>query len=126
MENGVVLGSSVSLKVSTNGTIRSIAYDLQSHYEPSLLARSLSCTVSELLTIGIYVGSKAPFTRHNLLSNRFDIQLYRVYKHSTGCQTRFTTGLTNGCIVYTAGCQTGLYNRFDDRLYRVNGVLHFA
>jgi len=30
--------------------------------------------------------------------------LYRVYKHSTGCQTRLTTGLTNGCIVYTTGC----------------------
>jgi len=57
---------------------------------------------------------------------------------TTGCQT-------NGCIVYTAGCQTGcttrfhnrlneqwlfvqpvvnrLYNRFDNRFYRVNGVL---
>ena len=22
----------------------------------------------------------------------------------------------------TAGCQTGLYNRFDNRLYRVNGA----
>ena len=33
--------------------------------------------------------------------------LYRVYKHSTACQTRFTTGLTTSCIVYTAGCQTG-------------------
>ena len=40
----------------------------------------------------------------NLLSNRLDNWLYRVYKHSTGCQTRLTTGLTNGCIVYTAGC----------------------
>ena len=35
----------------------------------------------------------------------------RVYKHSTGCQTRLTTGLTNGCIVYTAGCQTGCQTR---------------
>jgi len=36
--------------------------------------------------------------------------LYRVYKHSTGCQSRLTTGLTTGCrpIVYTAGSQTGL------------------
>jgi len=25
--------------------------------------------------------------------------LYRVYKHSTGCQTGLTTGLTTGCIV---------------------------
>jgi len=50
---------------------------------------------------------EAPFTRYNLLSNRFDKRLYRVYKLSTGCQTRLTTGMTNGCIVYTAGCQTG-------------------
>jgi len=35
-------------------------------------------------------------------------QLYLVYKHSTGCQTRLTTGLTIGCIVYAASCQTGL------------------
>jgi len=48
---------------------------------------------------------KAPFTRYNLLSNRllnrFDNRLYRVYKHSTGCQTRLTTGLTAGFSVYT-------------------------
>jgi len=52
---------------------------------------------------------KAPFTRYNLssnrLSNRIDNRLYRVYKHSKGCQTRLTTVLTTGCIVYTAGCQ---------------------
>jgi len=47
---------------------------------------------------------KAPFTQYNLLSNR----LYRVYKHSTG--------LTTGCIVYTAGCQTGCTSRYDNRL----------
>jgi len=45
---------------------------------------------------------KAPFTRYNLLSNP--------------CQTRLTTGLTNGCIVYTAGCQAGYTTRFDNRL----------
>ena len=43
--------------------------------------------------------TKAPLTRYNLLSNRlpnrFDNRLYRVYKHSTGCQTRLTTDLTN-------------------------------
>ena len=49
---------------------------------------------------------KAPFTRYNLLSirlsNRFDNRLHRVYKHSTGCQTRLTTGLTTGWMfVYT-------------------------
>ena len=54
----------------------------------------------------------------------------------TGCQTGLTTGCIvyrptniqpvvkpvwqpvwqNGCIVYTGSCQTGLYNRFDNRL----------
>ena len=48
------------------------------------------------------------------LSNWFDNWLYRVYKHSTGCQTCLTTGLTNGCIVYTAGCQTGCTAHFDN------------
>jgi len=65
---------------------------------------------------------QAPFTRYNLLSNRladrFNNRLYRVYKHSSGCQTRLTTGLTTGCIVYTAGCQTCCQTvcttRFDD------------
>jgi len=77
--------------------------------------------VHGLLTCSVHAGSgplvatsngwlrcKAPFTRYNLLSNRlstrFDKRFYRVYKHSTSCQTRFTTGLTTGCIVYTAGC----------------------
>jgi len=40
-----------------------------------------------------------PFTRYNRLwnrlYNRFDIRLYRVNKHPTGCQT----GLTTVCIV---------------------------
>ena len=56
---------------------------------------------------------KAPFTRYNLLSNQlsngFDNCLYRVYKHST-------PGLTTGCIMYTAGCQTGCTTQFDNRL----------
>ena len=51
---------------------------------------------------------------------RFDNRLYRVCKHSTGCQTRLTAGLTTGCIVYTAGCQTGCQagctTRFDNGL----------
>jgi len=29
--------------------------------------------------------------------------------YQTRCQTALTTGLTNGCIVYTAGCQTGFW-----------------
>jgi len=53
-------------------------------------------------------------------------RLYRVYKHSTGCQTRLATGLTTGCIVYTAGCQNRCTTRFDNRLYRVNGVLELV
>jgi len=51
-------------------------------------------------------NSNTPFTRYNRLSNRlynrFDNRLYRVNKHPTSCQT---------------GGQTGLYNRFDSRLY---------
>jgi len=54
----------------------------------------------------------SPFTQYN----QFDNRLYRVYKHSTGCQTRLTTALTTGCIVYTAGCQSGCTTRFDNRL----------
>jgi len=52
----------------------------------------------------------------NRLSNWFDNRLYRVYKHSTGCQTRLITGLITGSIVYTAGCRTGCTTRFDNRL----------
>jgi len=62
------------------------------------------------------LSRKAPFTRYNLLSNRFNNPLYHVYKHSTGCHTHLTTALTNGCIVYTAGCQSGCTTRFYNRL----------
>jgi len=34
--------------------------------------------------------------------NQFDNRLYRVYKHSTGCQTGLTAALTTGCIHDTA------------------------
>jgi len=34
----------------------------------------------------------------NVCIHDTDNRLYRVYKHSTGCQTRLTTGLTTGCI----------------------------
>ena len=34
----------------------------------------------------------------------------------TCCQSGYQTGLTNGCIVYTAGCQSGCTTRFDNRL----------
>jgi len=35
--------------------------------------------------------------------------------------TRYSLFYDTGCIVYTAGCQTGCTTRFDRRLYRVNG-----
>jgi len=57
----------------------------------------LTYATNELVAADAAADNKAPFTRYNLLSSRFD-------KHSTGCQTRLTTGFTNGCIVYTAGC----------------------
>ena len=45
-----------------------------------------------------------PFTRYNGLSNRlynqFDNRLYRVNKHSTGCQTSLTTGLTYARVLF--------------------------
>jgi len=69
----------------------------------------------------LYTPVKCVYTRYNRLSNRlsnrFNNRLYRVYKHSTGCQTRnLTSGLTTGCIVYTAGCQTCCTSRYDNRL----------
>ena len=95
--------------------------------------------------------SNTPFTRYSRLSNRlynyrFDSRLYRVSKHPTGCQTvvkpvnrvertvadRSTrlTGLTTvwqpvGCLLTRySRLSNRLYNyRFDNRLYRVNGVL---
>jgi len=59
---------------------------------------------------------KCLYTRYN--------RLHCVYKHSTGCQTRLTTGLTTGCIVYTAGCQAGCTTRFDNRLNEQLFVQH--
>ena len=65
----------------------------------------------------------APFTRYNLLSNRFDNRLNVCIHDTTGCQTGLTTGCimyTNiqptGCIVYTADCQIGCTTQFDNRL----------
>jgi len=55
--------------------------------------------------------SYTPFTRYNLLLNRFDSRLsnrldnqldnrlFHVYKHPTGCQTGCTTRMTTSCIV---------------------------
>jgi len=49
-------------------------------------------------------GGKCLYTRYYRLSNPFDNRLYRVYKHSTGCQTVFVKpvvqpGLATGCVV---------------------------
>ena len=54
--------------------------------------------------------SEAPFTRYIGLSNRFDNRMYRVYKHSTGCQNLFDNRIDNRLDVRlhdTAGCETG-------------------
>ena len=37
----------------------------------------------------------------------------------TGCATRFDNRLNEQWLFVQHGCQTGLYNRFDNRLYRV-------
>ena len=73
------------------------------------------------------------FVQHGCHRLWFDNQLYRVYEHSTGCQTGLTTGWQPvGCLftrysrlsnrLYTR-FDNRLYSRFDNRLYRVNGVL---
>jgi len=59
----------------------------------------------------------------NRMDNRFDVCLH----DTAGCQSGCTTGLTT-CQTGLTTCQTGcttnrLYNQFDNRLYRVNGVL---
>jgi len=75
---------------------------------------------------------KAPFTRYNLLSNRlsnpfdnrFDKRLYGVYSRlSTGCTAQFDSWLneqwlTEQWLFVQHGCQTGLFNRFDNRVER--------
>ena len=41
---------------------------------------------------------------------------------TTCCQTSCETGLTTGCIVYTAGCQSGCTTRFANRVERTVAV----
>jgi len=53
----------------------------------------------QLVVKWIWQPVECLYTRHNRLSNRFDNQLYGVYKHLPSCQTGF-----------------------DNRLYRVNGA----
>ena len=58
----------------------------------------------------------------------------RLYRHwcslkprlhdTTCCQPVVQPGLTAGCIVYTAGCQTGCTARFDNRLNEQLFVQH--
>jgi len=59
-----------------------------------------------------------PFTRYN--------RLYRVNKHPTGCQTGLTTGwmfvYTIQPVVKHRLSNTGLYNRFDNRVERTATV----
>jgi len=81
----------------------------------------------------IWQPGKCLYTRYNRLSkqlsNRFDNHLYHVYKHSTGCQTRLTTGLTTGwtnsCSWQPVGCLFTRYSQLLNRLFRVNGVLKY-
>jgi len=58
-----------------------------------------------------------PFTRYNRLLNRFGCQT----GYPTGCQTglynRFVNRVERTATVRSTGCQTRLYNRFDNRLY---------
>jgi len=83
-------------------------------------------------SIVVWLRSYTPFTRYNRLlnrfNNRFDNRVERTATvRSTGCQT----GLYNLFVnrLYTRynqlSNQTGLTtdNRFDNRLYRVNGAL---
>jgi len=65
---------------------------------------------------------KAPFTRYNLFSNRFDNRVNVCIHDTTGCHTGCQTGLTTGCIVYTniqPGCLSRFNNWRDNWLYRV-------
>ena len=54
--------------------------------------------------------------------------MYKSYKHSTGCQTRLTTGLTTVLneqwLFVHHGCQTGCTTRFDNRLNEQLFVQH--
>ena len=58
--------------------------------------------------------TKTPFTRYNGLSNQFDNRLYRVNKHSTGCQTGLTTGLTT--VLNEQHCS---FNRLSNRVVQL-------
>ena len=61
-----------------------------------------------------HVTSEAPFTRYNRLSNRFDNRVnVCIHDNTTGCET----GLTNACIVYTAGYTTWFDNRLNEQLF---------
>jgi len=70
--------------------------------------------------------TRLSLTTSSALSPVYTIQpvVKPVVKPDTGCQSRLTTGLTAGWMfVYTIqpGCIT-----FDNRLYRVNGVLQMS
>ena len=50
-------------------------------------------------------NAKAPFTRYNLLSNRYDNRLYRVYSRLSN---RIDNRLNEHWLFVQHGCQTGL------------------
>ena len=91
-------------------------------YSPPMSPQQSAAVVN--LCIGPTRYNRLSNPLSNRLSNRFDNGLYRLYKHSAGCQTLLTTGLTKGCIVYTAVCQTGFTTRFDNRLNEQLFVQH--
>jgi len=54
-------------------------------------------SISSPVVKPVWQLAKCLYTRYNRLSNPFDNRLYCVYKHSTGCQTRFDYRLYRVC-----------------------------
>jgi len=131
LENNPSLGATL-----TTFVILTYEHERQNEPEWQKGQRSLSRKVTVWKEIHKETGpiGKAPFTRYNRLSNPLSIRLYnpvwlpvertavrstrlsnhnrlyRVYKHSTGCQTVFVKP------VVQPGLTTGSTNRFDNRL----------
>jgi len=85
-------------------------YNLLSNWLPKWFDNRVNVCIHDT------TGCRAGCQTGCIVSIRFDNRLYRVYKHLTSCQTRLTTGLITGCIVYTAGCQTSCTTRYDNWL----------
>jgi len=73
---------------------------------PFIMPYNLINKKNVTLQIGYTSLSLSPVHRSSTLSPVYTIQPV----------VKPTTGLTNGCIVYTAGCQTSCTTRFDNRL----------